>query len=275
MSGHSELLVLSLALLATGLCGGFLAGLLGVGGGIVVVPILFHVLAAFDVDPAVRMQVAVGTSLATIIPTSVVSALSHWRRDSVDRRLLRDLAPAAFLGVLIGTALASLVSGQVLTGVFALVALVVAVKMAMGPESLLIGDKLPGRLGTGALGSVIGGVSAMMGIGGGTLTVPLLSSFRYPIHAAVGTAAALGLVISVPGAIGFAVIGSGNPLLPDYSLGYINLAGVLAIAPASMLAAPWGARAAHAIGREWLSRAFAFFLFATSVKLFLGVFGGA
>lgn len=162
-------------------------------------------------------------------------------------------------------------SGQVLTGVFAGVALLVAVRMAMGPNSFMIRSQLPGRFGTGLIGAVIGSVSAMMGIGGGTLTVPLLSSFRYPIHSAVGTAAALGLVISFVGAIGFVIIGYDDPLLPPFSVGYVNVAGVLAIVPASMLAAPLGVRVAHAISREWLSRAFAFFLVLTSIKLFVSL----
>jgi uncharacterized membrane protein YfcA len=271
MFDHAELAALVLGLIVTGCSGGFLAGLLGVGGGIVVVPILFHVLEMFGIDQAVRMQVAVGTSLATIIPTSIVSTWSHWRRESVDRRLVQNLAPTTFVGVVIGTLFASWVSGQVLTGVFAGVALLVAVRMATGPDSFMIRSQLPGRFGTGLIGAVIGSVSAMMGIGGGTLTVPLLSSFRYPIHSAVGTAAALGLVISFVGAIGFVIIGYDDPLLPPFSVGYVNVAGVLAIVPASMLAAPLGVRVAHAISREWLSRAFAFFLVLTSIKLFVSL----
>jgi uncharacterized membrane protein YfcA len=268
---HADLAALVLGLIVTGCCGGFLAGLLGVGGGIVVVPILFHVLEMFGVDQAVRMQVAVGTSLATIIPTSIVSAWSHRRRQSVDRRLVQNLAPATFIGVVIGTLVASWVSGQVLTGVFASVALLVAVKMAMGADSFVIRSQLPGRFGIGLIGVIIGSISAMMGIGGGTLTVPVLTSFRYPIHSAVGTAAALGLVISLVGAIGFVIIGYDDPLLPPFSLGYANVAGFLAIVPASILTAPLGVRVAHAISREWLSRTFAFFLVLTSVKLFLSL----
>jgi uncharacterized membrane protein YfcA len=274
MDQYVELVALILALIATGCCSGFLAGLLGVGGGIVIVPVLFQVFEVFGVDPTVRMQVAVGTSLATIIPTSIVSARSHWRKGSVDRELLQRLAPMTFIGVILGTLVASWVSGQVLTAVFATVALLVALKMAMGPDAFAIGHALPGRAGTGVMGSVIGGVSAMMGIGGGTLTVPLLSLFRYPIHSAVGTAAALGMIISLPGAIGFAIAGYGNPALPPFSLGYVNLAGFLTIVPTSILAAPWGARTAHAISRVWLSRAFGFFLIITAIKLFVGLYRG-
>jgi uncharacterized protein len=268
MTDPTSLAFLVLALLATGAFSGFLAGLLGVGGGIVIVPVLFHVFSIFSIDPSIRMQVAVGTSLATIIPTAMVSARTHWRKGGVDQALLRRLAPMVFVGVIIGTLLAGAVSGQALTAVFATVALLVAINMAIGQGAITIGKQLPGRIGVGAMGTVIGTISAMMGIGGGTLTVPLLSLFSYPIRTAVGTAAALGLVISIPGAIGFVLTGQGQPALPPFSFGYVDWAGFLAIVPTSIFLAPWGAKAAHAISRVWLSRAFAFFLAATSLKMF-------
>lgn len=271
MTDASSLGLLFVALLATGAFSGFLAGLLGVGGGIVIVPVLFHIFDLFNVDPSIRMQIAVATSLSTIIPTSIVSARSHWRKGAVDRNLLRLLAPTVFVGVIIGTLLAGIVSSQVLTAVFATVALVVSVNMAMGPGAVVIGKQLPGPVGVGAIGTGIGTLSAMMGIGGGTLTVPTLSLFSYPIHTAVGTASALGLVIAIPGTIGFALLGQGHAALPPFSIGYVNWAGFLAIVPTSILMAPWGAKAAHAISRVWLSRAFALFLGITSIKLFLGL----
>lgn len=274
MESVFDFLTLFLALIATGCCSGFLAGLLGVGGGIVVVPVLFHVLGFFDVYPAIRMQVAVATSLATIIPTSIVSARSHWRKNSVDRALLWRMAPTVFVGVVVGTLLASIVQGQVLMAVFAFVALLVAIKMALGPDRLTIADQLPGRIGTSVMSGMIGGVSAMMGIGGGTLTVPLLSMFKYPIHAAVGTASALGLIIAVPGAIGFAIAGYCIPSLPPFSFGYVNWAGVLMIVPSSMLAAPWGAHVAHKLSRTRLSQAFGLFLLITAIRMFGGLAWG-
>jgi uncharacterized membrane protein YfcA len=271
MTDPDSLALLVLALVATGAFSGFLAGLLGVGGGIVIVPVLFHIFDTFNVDPSIRMQVAVGTSLATIIPTSIVSARSHLRKGAVDKKLLRLLAPTVFVGVIIGTLLAGLVSSQVLTIVFATVALVVSINMALGPGAIVIGKTLPGPVGVGAIGTAIGTLSAMMGIGGGTLTVPTLALFSYPIHTAVGTASALGLVIAVPGAIGFALLGHGYGALPPFSLGYVNWAGFLAIVPTSIFTAPWGAKVAHAISRIWLSRAFALFLGLTSLKLFVGL----
>ncbi|MGE5540613.1 MAG: sulfite exporter TauE/SafE family protein [Gemmatimonas sp.] len=267
----TSIAVLALALVGTGAFSGFLAGLLGVGGGIVIVPTLFLVFDAFNVDPSIRMQVAVGTSLATIIPTSIMSARSHERKGAIDHALLRTMAPPVFVGVVIGTVLAGIVSGHVLTAVFATVALIVALNMGIGAGAFAIAHKLPGKAGIGALGAVIGAVSAMMGIGGGTLTVPTLSLFSYPIHRAVGTASLLGLIISVPGAIGFMITGWGQPLLPPFCIGYVNWVGFLLIVPTSMLTAPLGAKTAHAISRQALSRAFALFLAITSVKLFLSL----
>lgn len=140
--------------------------------------------------------------------------------------------------------------------------------LALGRDGLVLGKELPGRFGLASIGAVIGTISAMMGIGGGTLTVPTLSLFRYPIHNAVGTAAALGLIIAIPGGIGFALTGLHRPNLPPFEIGYVNWVGFLLIVPTSILLAPLGARTAHAISREWLARAFAFFLAITSAKLF-------
>lgn len=266
MTHTTELALLAISLALAGAFSGFLAGLLGVGGGIVIVPVLFNLFGAFGVDPSVRMQVAVGTSLATIIPTSISSARSHWRKGAVDRELLTRLAPTVFLGVIAGTFLASIVAGWVLTAIFASVAALVAINLGLGRSALVLGNRLPGQIGLSSIGAFIGTVSAMMGIGGGTLTVPILSLFRYPIHGAVGTAAALGLIIAIPGGIGFAIAGLHHANLPPFEIGYVNWVGFLLIVPTSIFLAPWGARTAHAISREWLSRAFAFFLAITSIS---------
>lgn len=259
------------AMLAAGLLAGFVAGLLGVGGGIVVVPALFQVFTMLDVDPAVRMHLAVGTSLATIVPTGLRSALAHHRRGAVDPALLRAWAGPVFVGAVIGSALSGVVAGAVLSGVFAAVALAVAVQMgALGPQTRLA-DRLPGQPSKSLMGTAIGTVSTMMGIGGGTLSVPLLSLFNYPIREAVGTAAAVGLIIAVPGAAGFALAGWQAPGLPPLSLGYVNLVGFAVVVPATVLAAPWGARTAHSMPPRALRLAFAAFLFATSLRMAYGI----
>ncbi|RDD63848.1 sulfite exporter TauE/SafE family protein [Ferruginivarius sediminum] len=265
------LLLLAAAMLAAGLLAGFVAGLLGVGGGIVVVPVLFQAFTMLDVDPAVRMHLAVGTSLATIIPTGLRSARAHQRRGAVDMELLRAWGVPVLLGVLLGSALSSVVGGDVLSGVFAVVALVVAVQMAVfGPQAKLA-DQLPGQPAKSLMAGVIGTISAMMGIGGGTLSVPILSLFNYPIRYAVGTASAIGLIIAVPGTAGFVIAGWGAAGLPPLSVGYVNLLAFAVIVPTTILTAPLGAKAAHTIPQRALRLSFAAFLFITSLRMFYGI----
>lgn len=257
------------ALLFTGGLAGTLAGLLGVGGGIVIVPVLFYLFGVLELAPQSAMHVAVGTSLATIVPTSIASMRAHWRRGSVDTELLKVWAVAACLGAILGAAISGFVKGTVLTAVFAVVAAVVAANMAT-PNGWRVADALPkNRFNSGLLGFVIGTFSVMMGIGGGTLSVPVLSAFRFPIHRAVGTASALGLAIGLPGAIGFALAGWNVEDVPPLSIGYVNLVGFALIFPMSVLMAPVGARLAHAMNRIWLRRAFALFLGVTSVRMFI------
>jgi uncharacterized protein len=265
-----ELLMFAAALLATGIFAGILAGLLGVGGGIVIVPVLFHMFTLLGVDESVRMHMAVGTSLGTIIPTSIRSLRAHQKKGAVDFDLLKRWALPMLFGVMVGTTLAAYVNGAVLTAVFATVALLVAFNMAFGKEEWRLGDELPGRGGQGLIASVIGGVSAMMGIGGGTFGVTVMTLFGRPIHQAVATSAGLGLIISVPGAIGFILSGIAVEARPPLSFGYVNLVGLALIVPATIVAAPWGANLAHAISRKTLSRAFAFFLLLTSIRMFYG-----
>lgn len=263
----------ALALLATGTVAGVLAGLLGVGGGIVIVPVLFNLFPLLGIDEAVRMHVAVGTSLATIIPTSVMSARAHYRRGSLDLDLLKSLIPGVVAGVLIGGWLGARAGGATLTAVFTVVALLVAVNMAFRREGMILAETLPGGLVRQGLGLVIGGFSVVMGIGGGTLSVPLLTAFNVPIRRAVGTAAALGLGIGLPGAAGFILGGLGVPDRPPGSLGYANLIGFALIVPATMLMAPVGARIAHTISPSLLRKAFALFLFLTALRMGWSVWG--
>ncbi|WP_099865251.1 sulfite exporter TauE/SafE family protein [Pararhizobium haloflavum] len=270
--GLAEALTLIAILAVTGAIGGIISGLLGVGGGIVIVPVLFFVFLALDIDEEVRMHVAVGTSLATIIFTGFMSARSHWKKGSVDTDLLKRWGPAIAFGVVIGTILGGNVSGEVLTLVFAVVAGIVAINMALKPSEKSAKRSMPKTPLKEALGTVIGLFSVMMGIGGGTLSVPILSFFAYPIRKAVGTAAAIGLIIAIPGTLGYIWFGLGVEDLPPFSLGYVNLAGVLAIIPASMLTAPLGAKIAHAISPAALRYCFAAFLAITSIRMLMSVF---
>ena len=273
LTSHSPawLAGLVLALVVTGAIAGVLAGLLGVGGGIVIVPVLYHLFTLLGIDESVRMHVTVGTSLATIIPTSIMSSRAHRRRGSLDVSLIRRLMPGVVVGVVLGAIASRYLGGGVLTAVFAVVALAVALNMAFKREGFALADGLPGPVGTALIGGGIGGVSTLMGIGGGTLSVPILNALRVPMHTAVGTGAMLGMVISLPGALAFVVNGLGVPLRPPLSLGYVNLLGMALIVPATMATTGWGARLAHRIDARRLRQVFAVFLALTSARMLAGL----
>ena len=262
-----ESLGLVVAMLTTGVVGGLLAGLLGVGGGIVIVPVLFVALEILAIDPSIRMHIAVATSLATIVPTSISSARSHHRHGAVDTDLARRWSVPILVGAIVGVLVASKVESQVLTAVFAVVALLVAAKMLLPLEDYALADRVPDGTGASVIPFGIGAVSTMMGLGGGVLGVPILTLCSHPIHLAVGTAALFGLIISVPATAGFVWAGWGNPLLPAASVGYVNLLGVVLIAPLTVIMAPLGARIAHRISRRRLSMLFGLFLLAASMRL--------
>jgi uncharacterized protein len=269
--GLTWLALLAASLVLTGLLAGVMAGLLGVGGGIVIVPVLYHVFTLLGIDESVRMHVAVGTSLATIVPTSVMSARAHRRRGSLNPDILRRMMPAVLVGVLLGAVLSGHFSGTTLTAVFAAVAMLVALSMAYRRDDFAVREGLPGKVGTSALGVSIGSLSTLMGIGGGTLSVPVLNAFRVPMHVAVGTGAALGLIISLPGALAFFINGLDVPLRPPASLGYVNLLGFALMVPATMASTGWGARMAHAIDAHRLRQLFALFLALTSARMLAGL----
>lgn len=266
-----ELAALALALAAVGCVSGFLAGLLGIGGGIVVVPALYFVLSAFGIAPDVQPHVAVGTSLATIIPTSILSMRTHYAKGAVDVDLLKRWAIWIALGVLAGIAIAASVKGAVLTVIFGVVAAIVSAHMALTPEGTHLLAELPGPPILQGLGLGIGGLSTLMGIGGGTLSVPVLSLCNYPTRRAVGTASVIGLIIAVPGTLGFILSGWRAAGLPPWSLGYVWLIGFALIVPSSILFAPWGARTAHTINVYWLRKTFALFLGLTAAKMLYAV----
>lgn len=258
---------LALGLVIAGVIGGLVAGMLGVGGGIVVVPILYHVLALLGVDESVRMHIAVGTSLATIIPTSFSSVTAHNKKGAVDWEQLRRWWIPMIVGVVAGSALAGFASGRALALVFVCVALPVAVHLALGGEDRRLSDHLPTGIGGLALPAFIGGISTMMGIGGGTVGVPAMTLCGVPIHRAVGTASAFGIIISIPGTIGAMIAGWHAHGLPSYSLGYVNLVGFALIAPASYFMAPVGAHFAHEMDRHKLRVTFAFFIALTAARM--------
>ncbi|MFN4088694.1 MAG: sulfite exporter TauE/SafE family protein [Alphaproteobacteria bacterium] len=262
------LLELAAILALTGVVAGVLAGLLGVGGGIVIVPVLFQMFALIDVPDAIRMHLSVGTSLTTIVATSAISTRAHNRRGAVDWALLRAWWVWILLGTVAGTAVAGYVRSAVLIGVFAVVALLVALFMATTRPDFRLREGLPRGVGRAVSGAVMGGLSAMMGIGGGTLGVPFMAACGYPVHRAVGTAAAIGFIIAVPATLGFMLAGWGDEALPELSVGFVSILGVVLITPLSTVAAPWGVRLAHAASPLTLRRLFAVFLLLTSARMF-------
>lgn len=269
----TALLELAAVAVGAGIAGGILAGLLGVGGGIVIVPALYFALTLTGMDPALTMKVAVGTSLATIVFTSLVSGWAHHRRGAIDTRLLRLWAPSILVGVVIGSLLGGIVSGSVLIGVFATVALIVAADMILrkgrsDPEP----KGFPPSVWA-AFGILTGTLSAMMGIGGGTIGVPLLNFLGYDIRRAVGTSAAIGFLIGLPGALIYALTGIGLDGLPPFSVGFVNLLAAAVIIPLTTLFAPVGVRLAHTIPRRALRLAFGGFLLLTSLRMFVDLAG--
>ena len=255
-----------LAMLATGVCAGFLGGLLGVGGGIVIVPVLEFALQFAGVPAEQRMHVAVATSLATIIPTSISSSRAHAARGALDRQVARAWGPGMLLGALAGSLLATRAPVTVLTAIFGAVALLVALKMALPLDGWRWRESVPRGAVGAALSAAIGTVSAMMGIGSGTISVPTMTLLGAPIHRAVGTAAFFGLLVSIPGTIGY-LFARPDPPVPGLAVGLVSLLGVVLIAPGSILTAPLGARVAHALSPRALSLAFGAFLLLVAARM--------
>lgn len=262
-----DLLILAAVMLATGAIGGVLAGLLGIGGGIVIVPALDAALSFLHVDPTIRMHVAVATSLATIIPTSIASSRAHHKRAAVDVDLVRRWAVFVIFGSLLGSWIAAQVDSGVLYIVFATVALIIATKLVLPLRGKTIRQRVPRGPLILLVPMGIGTVSSMMGIGGGTLSVAALTLFNQPIHKAVGTAALFGLAISLPGTIGFMVAGFNDPRLPMGSVGYVNLIGFALISPMTVLTAPIGASIAHRLSQRQLSLIFGIFLLTMAIRM--------
>jgi uncharacterized membrane protein YfcA len=253
-------------LVSCGLVAGFAAGLLGVGGGIVTVPVLEYALRFADVEPQYRMHVAVATSLAAIIPTSITSARFHHARGAVDWSLARRWGVPMLAAAFAGSLLAGHAPLAVLAAVFGAVALLVAVKMLLPLDEWRVASQAPQGAVGAATSAMIGGVCALMGIGAGTLAVPTLNVCGYPIHRAVGTAAFFGLLISIPGTLGYLMAQPGTNL-PWLTVGFVSFAGLAIIGPVSMLTATFGARVAHLLSRRHLSMAFGAFLLCVGARM--------
>lgn len=262
-----ELLVLALALMGAGILAGFLGGLFGVGGGLVLVPALFYLFGVLGADSNARAHLAVGTSLAVVVVTSFRSLAAHRQSGAVDGGVLRDWGPWVALGGAFGAVIAGQVDGRGLLAVFGGVGLLLAAQFAFGDPRWRIGAHLPKGGLRAALGGGIGILSALMGIGGGAFGATLLTLFGRPIHQAVATAAGFGAFIAIPAALGYVLIGWGMPGRAVLSLGYVNILGFALLSVCTALTAPIGARFAHRVDSRLLRKLFAAFLALTALNL--------
>lgn len=266
MDAVIEFIPTLLALMVTGVFAGILAGLLGVGGGIVIVPVLYFLFQAFGVSADSAMLIATATSLATIIPTSLSSIKAHRKKGNVDFDLLKSWGLFILVGVLLGSYAVTQVNGQLLTLMFGVIASLSAVNMFIGSKQAWFTD-LPGKIGQRIIATCIGLFSAMVGIGGGTLTVPTLTFCNYPAHKAVGTAAAVGLIISLPAAITMLLLGQAPADAPAGTIGLVNLVGFAAIVPLTVFFAPIGANLASRLDAAKLKKVFALVLLITGIRM--------
>lgn len=256
-----------LQLLFLGALAGSLAGLLGVGGGVIIVPALIWIFQTHPEIPASSlMHIAIGTSLATIILTSVSSIFAHHRRKAIYWSIVWQLTPGILLGAWSGATVADALPSKTLHFIFALFILMISVQLSLVTQPTSH-RQLPSRLGITMVGLIIGSVSAIVGIGGGSLTVPFLAWCNVPLRNAVATSAACGFPIALSGTIGFIVMGWNVTTLPSGSTGYIYWPAFLTIAITSLLFAPLGAKLAHTVPVNLLKRFFALFLAGVGIKM--------
>jgi len=271
---------LAIALLVAGAITGFLAGLFGVGGGAVLVPALYELFRFAGVPDDVRMPLCVGTSLAIIIPTSIRSYYAHRATRAVDTTVLRNWAVPVVIGVVIGSFIARYAPAELFKIVFVAIAGISAVRLLFGRDSWRFADDMPKGFFLRAYGGVIGVLSTLMGIGGGQLSNLFMTFYGRPIHQAIATSSGLGVLISIPGAIGYIYAGwpaaAANPdvlaLQLPFALGYVSLIATIIVAPTSVLTAPLGVKLAHALPKRALEISFGIFLLLVCSRFFVSLF---
>jgi uncharacterized protein len=257
---------LILSLIAVGLFAGLVAGLFGIGGGAVIVPVLFFLFDTMGYSET-AMHVAVSTSLATIILTSARSVMAHQKHGAVDWAVIRGWGPWIMFGAVCGIALSGLMSKQMLLGLFGVLLLLLAAQLAFGRPTWKLADEMPQGAGRAGLGTGVGVLSALMGIGGGTFGVSMMTLCGMPIHRAVATAAGWGVAIGLPGAIAAIFVGWGREGLPPISLGFVNLPAFALISVFTVLMAPVGAALAHKLPAERLRKLFGLLLVVVALRM--------
>jgi uncharacterized protein len=263
----SELAWLVLLVVAGGVATGILAGLFGIGGGGIIVPILYEVFGALGVPADVRLQLCIGTSIAIIVPTNIRSFLTHRRQGAVLMDLVRTAAIPAVLGVAIGSAIAAFAPAAVLKLAFVMIATTIACKLLFGRDNWRLGKDFPGPIAVVAYGFVVGLAASLMGISGGSISNMILTLYGKPIRQAVATSAGLGVPITLAGVLGYMLAGLPHQAeMPPLSIGFVSFVGIALMAPVSSLTAPYGARLAHVLPTRGLEIAFGLFLLSVSVR---------
>lgn len=260
--------VFAIAAAASGIVSGLLAGVFGIGGGAVLVPVFYQFLTVLDIDESVRMHLAVGTSLAIIIPTSIRSFTAHKARGAVDMELLKTFLVPVPVGVVVASLVAAAISSEQLRLIFACIALVVGLRLLFNRESWRLGSKIPGNPWRPVVGILIGLFSTLMGIGGGVMNNTFMSLYGRPMHQAVATSSGVGVLIAIPGTIGYIWAGWGNPHLPIASTGYVNWIAVALIIPIALIVTPYGVAIAHRLKKRHLEIGFGLFCLFVSFRFF-------
>ena len=268
----SEIIWLAVAIVVAGMVTGILAGLFGIGGGAVIVPVLYEVFQLLNVADAVRMQLCVGTSIAIIVPTAIRSYLTHRAKGLVIPNVIRLWALPAVIGVACGAVIAAFAPPAVFKIAFVLIAGLIAIKFLFAGDRWNLGTHLPGPVPMRFYGFVIGLAGSLMGVSGGSLSNIVLTLYGKPIHNAVATSSGLGVPITIVGTIGYILAGlPREALLPPFSLGFVSLIGLVVMAPVSSLTAPYGARLAHRLSRRTLEIVFSCFLLLVSARFLVSL----
>jgi uncharacterized membrane protein YfcA len=275
----SELLELALLLVAVGALSGFLAGVFGIGGGAILVPVFYECFRLAGVPLEVRMPLCIGTSLAIIIPTSISSFRAHYARGAVDMEILKQWWLPVVIGVIAGSVTARYAPERLFKIVFVAVAWLAAARLLLARDSWKLGDDVPRGPMMRAYGFFVGLLSTLMGVGGGLFANLLMTFYGRPIHQAVATSSALAVLISIPGALGYVYAGwPAAARYPDvaalqipFAIGYVSLIGAVLVMPTSLLTAPLGVRAAHAMTRRTLEMAFGCYLFIVGSRFVISL----